>query len=320
MTSGTNTFNETRDQLITNALSLLGAVSAGESPNTNDLTFGASCLNAMVKAWMAQGIHLWTEEEGTIYFVNGQAQYNLQAGASGAQASDGSGTPVETTLATNASGGSISVVNGTGMSINDTIGIQLNNNSIFWTTISNVSVNNVTLAAPLSSSANAGNQVFSYTTQLPRPLSIQSCRLRDNNGFDRAVWIKPRNDYMMIPQKAITGDPIVLYYTPQITNGVVYVWPAPSDVSKRLKVTYLRTIQDFDSGTDQPDFPQEWLECITYNLAIRLAPAFGISLSSGGISGNPDLLRQAAQYLDDLKAWDSEQPYFQLVPNYRYNR
>lgn len=319
-TSGTTTFNETRDTIISNALQLLNVLASGETANANDITFCASVLNAMIKAWMGQGIHLWTEEEGTIYLVQGQAQYTLQSGISGANASDGSGTPVETTLSSIGSGSSINVTSSTGMTVGDNIGIEISTASMFWTTITSISATTIGLNASLSGTAAVGNLVATYTTQLARPLSIQTARVRDLNGFDRPIWIKPRQDYMMIPQKSITGAPVILYYTPQITNGVCYVWPAPSDVSQRVKITYLRTIQDFDNSSDNPDFPQEWLEAITYNLATRIAPAYGINLSTGGITGNPDLVRMATQFLDDLKAWDTEQPYIQIVRNYRTNR
>jgi hypothetical protein len=319
-TSGTITYNETRDQIIADALSLLGVVAAGETVQANDLTFCAAQLNKMVKAWMAQGIHLWTEEEGTLFLVHGQTSLSLLAGATGAKASDGTGTPVETTLATTAGSGanSIVVTTATGMSVNDNIGIVQNNQVFTWTTISSISGTTIGLNTTLSNTASSGNGVFTYTTQLARPLSIQNARLRDNNGFDRLIEIKPRVDYMNIPQKGITGDPIILFYSPQLLNGLAYLWPTPSDINKRIEITYLRTIQDFDSGSDNPDLPQEWLEAITFNLAVRVAPAYEINLSSGGITGNPDILRQAAQYLDDLKAWDSEQPYIQIITKPRF--
>lgn len=320
-TSGTTTFNETRDQLISDALGLLAVLAAGETAQSADITFCAQQLNSMVKAWVAQGIHLWTEESGTVFLVNGQAQYNLQAGASGAKASDGTGTPVETTVLTTTSSGSstISATTIVGMSSADVIGVCQNNNTILWTTINGApSGSTVTLTSPLTYQASAGNALYTYTTQLPRVLSIQSARLRNNSGFDKMMDIKPREDYMRIPQKSLSGDPIILYYSPQVTNGQIYVWPAPSDVNKRIEVTYLRQIQDFDNSSDNPDLPQEWLEAIKYNLAVRVAPAYGINLSSGGISGNPDILRQAAQYLDDMKAWDAEQPYIQIVPKPQY--
>ena len=316
-TSGTTTFTETRDTIVSNALTLLGAVGAGETVTANDTTLCVSILNAMVKAWMSQGIHLWTEEEGTIYLVKGQTTYNLP----GANGSDGTGTPVETTLTAAGSGTSLTVASIIGISNADTIGIVLDNNTIQWTTVNGIpSGSNVTITTGLTSAASSGNNVFTYTTAIPRPISIQSARLRNASGFDKVMDIKPRMDYMNIPQKTITGSPIILYYTPQLTTGVVYVWPTPSQVSDRLEITYLRTIQDFDASGDNADFPQELLEALTYNLAVRIAPAYGINLSSGGISGNPDILRMAAQFLDDLKGWDAEQPYVQIVPKYRSPR
>lgn len=316
-TSGTITYNETRDQIISDALSLIAVLAAGETVTSADLIFCANQLNKMVKAWMAQGIHLFTEESGTIFLVYGQAQYNLQAGANGAKASDGTGTPVETTLNVSAGNGAVVVFLNTtvGISNGDVIGVCQDDKTIHWTTVNGVpSSTSVTLTSILTSTAASGNAVFTYTSQLPRVLSIQSARLRNNSGFDKMMEIKPREDYMNIPQKSTPGDPIILYYSPQIINGQVYIWPAPYDVNKRIEITYLRTIQDFDSGSDNPDFPQEWLEAITFNLAVRIAPAYGINLSSGGVTGNPNILLQAAQYLDDMKAWDSEQPYVQIVP------
>lgn len=316
-TSGSTDFTETRDQIISDALGILAILAAGETAQTADINFCSNILNKMVKAWMAQGIHLWTEESGTIFLVQGQAQYNLQSGASGAKSSNGANT-VETTLSTAGSGSSITVTSSAGMVLGDTIGVVLDSQTITWTTITTIASNIIGLTAPLASTASSGNAVYVYTTQLPRVLSIQSARLRNNSGFDKMMEIKPREDYMRIPQKLITGDPIILYYSPQLTQGQVFVWPAPSDVNKRLEITYLRQIEDFDTGTDTPDFPQEWLEALTYNLAIRIAPAYGISLATGGQGGNPSLLTMAAQMLEEMKAWDAEQPYVQIVPKSQY--
>jgi hypothetical protein len=123
---------------------------------------------------------------------------------------------------------------------------------------------------------------------------------------------------MLIPQKLLTGQPIILYYSPQTTTGIIYLWPAPGQANNQVRFTYLREINDATNPTDNFDLPQEWLECITYNLAVRIAPAYGINLTSSGISGNPGLVTQAAQYLEELKAWDSGQPFIQFVPGWDY--
>lgn len=313
------TYNEDMLQIITDALELIGYLAAGETVAANDITFCSNILNKMLKAWEAQGIHLWTVSEGTLFFVQNQGQYILSA-TNGANASDGTGTPIETTLSSIGSGTTVNVVSSIGMTVGDNIGVCQDSQIIFWSTIASINNNAVTMNAPLTSSASQGNAVYTYTNNLGKALSIQSARLRNSSGFDRTVKIIPHNDYMMIPQKSSSSSPTVLSYLPQVSSGIVYVWPCPSDVNSRMEITYLRTIIDLVNTTDMPDLPQEWLEAITYNLAVRLASAYGISLSSQGLQGNPSLLTMAAQFLEELKAWDAEQPYVCFVPNYRYNR
>lgn len=322
--SGVITYNETALQIVTNALALIGHLGAGETPTTNDLTFCMAALNRMIKAWEGQGIHLWTEEEGTIYLVNGQTTYNLinGGGATAAFASDGTGTPVETTITTAIGSGANSVVvsSSVGMSIGDSIGICQTNQVLYWSTISGISGNTVSFSSGATTGpAPVGNGVFTYTTQLGRVLSIQQCRLRDNGGYDRRIAMKPRKEYDNIANKFNTGAPVIVYYSPQISQGTVYVWPAPGDINQRIKCTYLRAIDDVTSSSQNLDFPQEWLECIDLNLACRIAPAYEVNLSSGGFSGNPDLLIQAKAALDAMNAWDAEQPWFQVFPDGNFN-
>ncbi len=313
----TTSFTETRDQISSDALQLLGYLAAGETAAANDLTFCANAVNKMIKAWMAQGIHLFNEEDGVLYPVVGQAVYTLTA-TGGANGAADANAAVTTTLASAGSGTSIVVTSATGMNVSDNIGIVLTSGALFWTTITVISGTTLTLNAALTSVAASGNPVYVYTASLVRPLSIESARFRDSNTFDRKMKIVPREDYMNIPQKSLTGQPIILYYSPQSTTGIVYVWPTPASGNGQIMITYLREINDVDTATTGFDFPEEWLECITYNLAVRIAPAYGINLSAGGISGNPGLVTMAAQYLEEMKAWDASQPYIQFVPGWDY--
>ena len=58
-TSGTTTFNITRDQIITSALRKLGVVAQGESATSDQISEGALALNLMAKAREADGMPLW---------------------------------------------------------------------------------------------------------------------------------------------------------------------------------------------------------------------------------------------------------------------
>ena len=313
-TSNTATYNENFTALATDALMLIGAVAQGESATTNDLAVCSNFCNKMLKAWMAQGIHLWTEEEGTLYFIQNQNKYSLSLGNS-TKASDGTNT-VETTTTATINSGSIIPVTSLGtysqITVGDNIGVVLDSGNIYWSTVSSISNLNVTIAGTIPSQVTVGATVYDYTTQCDRPIEIENngCRIRDSSGYERRIELKPRADFMSIPNKSFTAEyPTVCFYTPQMSQGFVYLWPTPSTSSSCLKFSYLRPIQDISTNTNTFDLPQEWLECITYNLAVRIAPSYEINLSSGGITGNPDILRQAAQYLQDLKACDSTNPY-----------
>ena len=62
-------------------------------------------------------------------------------------------------------------------------------------------------------------------------------------------------------------------------SGVFHLFPVPSTVEQSANtIKYVCQIpfEDFDASTDNPDFPQEWYDALTYGLATRLAPEYGV--------------------------------------------
>lgn len=72
-------FTLNRDELITTAMRLGGAVSAGQTPTADEITDGGVMLNLMLKSWMNDGLHLWTVTRLQITPVQGQGVYSLGA-------------------------------------------------------------------------------------------------------------------------------------------------------------------------------------------------------------------------------------------------
>jgi len=111
-----------------------------------------------------------------------------------------------------------------------------------------------------------------------RPLKVLKCQRVDSSGnIGYLTWIG-RADLFRLPSSS--GTPTQYNYEPTLDNGTLMVWPAPTaaDVtSYDLKVLVQSPIEDMDSGTDDFDLPQEWLEAITYNLAYRLAPRYSLN-------------------------------------------
>lgn len=312
-TSGSTDFSQNRDQIIADALQLLGVIGSGETATANDVTFCSNALNKMIKGWQAQGIHLWKETDGFVQLVEDQFKYTLTS-------SDKAGdNPIETTLnaAASASATSLTVVSTTGMTAADNISIELDANTNHNTTIVSVdSATTLTITSGIATAAASGNRVTVYTTALTRPLNIIECRYHYRSGLERKMKKLGRSEYMSLPTKTTSEGPCTaFYYSPRLSNGFLYVWPVPNETGDNLHITYTKTFEDFDAAGNDPDFPQEWLDCITYNLAVRVAPAFGLTLSRV----NPDIIQTAGVLLAEMQAWDSEEGSIKITPNYRWD-
>ncbi len=74
-TSNSTNFATSRNELITGALRIVGAVAQGETPTTAQITEGAEALNMLAKAWTVDGMPLWVTKEYTMALVASTASY-----------------------------------------------------------------------------------------------------------------------------------------------------------------------------------------------------------------------------------------------------
>lgn len=297
-TSGSVDYNLNRDEIIREALDLLGVSGISQSISDDDLQSCHRSLNNMVKAWQAQGIHLWTEQEATLFLDTTSQSYTLSS--SGDRASN---TVIETTISADEASGQtiLSITDSTGMTAADVVGIEQDDGTMHWTTIASVdSSTQITVDDALTDEAASTNHVFSFTTKINRPLDIIHVRNRDDNNDDSTLSKVSREEYFDIINKDATGSPVQYYYDPQLSAGKIYIWPVSDSVVNRLKFTYRRSLEDFDAASDNPDFPQEWLEALIYNLAVRIAPKFNKEKKVQLIA------LQAEQFKQDMLDWDQE--------------
>jgi hypothetical protein len=81
-TSGSTNYTTSRDNVITRALRIIGAIGQGETPSSTQLSEGAQALNDLVKEWNADGMQLWKYvSSSAITYVSGQANYTIGTGA-----------------------------------------------------------------------------------------------------------------------------------------------------------------------------------------------------------------------------------------------
>jgi hypothetical protein len=278
--SGSIDYTRTSYQIVQEALELLGVVGSQETPAVSDVTFATSRLNAMAKAWAAEGLHLWGTQEGVVFLTESVNRYNVSADTSSVNSCLLSDF-VHTQLSADEALGqtTLSVDSSTGMAVDDKIGIVLDSGVVHWSTIASVpDATSVTINAALPTAAATDSNVFAYTSRITRPLRIVNARRVEGYGTsqnENSVRIASREEYFNTPSKNVEGTPTMMYYDPQLDTGQLYLWPTPDSADVFLRITYERTLEDFDEATNTPDFPQEWIEALVYNLAYRMAPAFG---------------------------------------------
>jgi len=142
------------------------------------------------------------------------------------------------------------------------------------------------------SSYNIGNGL---TLNTPYPLHLlQAIRLDANSSTRVDMDIIANSNFNRLPSNS-SGVPIQITYQPKMNMGVVQLWPTPDNYSATnvtIQLTYLRPLEYFSSSTDTADFPEEWVSAIIYNLAVRLAPEYGIPLQDRSL-----LIKEAETYL-----------------------
>ena len=112
---------------------------------------------------------------------------------------------------------------------------------------------------------------------IAQPLRIVHANRRDSSNIDTPMISMTKDEYNKQSSKFATGTPVQYYYDVGLTEGNLYVWPVPTS-NTNVVITYHDQFDDMDSNINTPEFPSSWLEAVKFNLAIRLAPEFGISV------------------------------------------
>ena len=305
-------------QLAEYTFGLIGVKKMEQPLQAAELQDFINTVNLLLKAWQAQGMHLWKEEEGILFLTPGQESYSI--GPGGDQCCDIDNF-ASTTLNQNVTTGlfTIAVASSSGMQTGDFIGIELDDGSRLWTTIASVpSPLSVTLSTLFSGSVipgSIGNSIYSYSSLINRPLRILSFRRKtfgQDNEIPVEIW--SRQEYFNQVNKASQGTVVGAYYSPQLTNGKLYVWQTASSVNDLLRFTYEDPIQDIDLATNDLDIPVEWLECVAYNCAERLCDTYDVPMEKVST-----VSAKAALYLENLLGFDQEMTSINIQP-YAKNR
>lgn len=310
--SGSTDFNLTRDEIIHDALIHCGAIEQGEAPAAAETAFAARQLNRMVKTLQAKGIRLWTRREAYLFLVVSQGRYVLDGSTEHfASVRDTIRTELASDMSSGA--GSLTVDSTTGMAAADNIGVVLDDGTIEWGTIASVdSSTTLTLDGTIDDDdAATDNTVFTYTTKLVRPLRIIDAQRTNNQDVDTPINMISHQEYQRLPNKTIVGLTNEAYYQPERPDGYLYLWPEPESANDRIRLTCLFPIEDFDTSANNPDLPQEWLDYLTWNLAKKLLPSYGVPRDVRDL-----ILLEAAESYETMSGWDREPEATSFAPDF----
>lgn len=302
---------DTRNQILNEALEIVGAKALGQAANPEDLLSADNTLRQMVDRWQAAGAHLFNQNEATLFLAVGQVKYQL------GNSSTDHATEVftETTLSADAaaSATTASLTSTTGLAIADNLGFRLTDGTMHWTTVTTVTP--LLFTPALASAAASGNTVFYYTTDLEKALRVPDARRRDGSGStaqEIEMVVYGKNDYQNLPNKTTSGTPTIFYYDPKQLHGEMFIWASPTSSTDLVKFTYYKPLSAYDSASDQGDFPSEWAQTVTWNLVVL------ISVKFPGYDLPPMVLPMAQAMYNDLKDWDTEDASVSFQPNYSW--
>ena len=136
---------------------------------------------------------------------------------------------------------------------------------------------------PLTAGTSTYEIGLGKAINIPKPLKVlQAYNHSTTSDVDIPMRIITKQEYNILGNKTSSGNPIQVYYNPQSEYGILNVFPVPStteQAANTIVIHYQRPFEDFDASTDTPDFPQEWYDAITYGLACRLAPEYGVAMA-----------------------------------------
>tara|TARA_R110002126_G_scaffold69103_1_gene174819 strand:+ start:856 stop:1812 length:957 start_codon:yes stop_codon:yes gene_type:complete len=306
-TSNSNDFNLKRNEIIEESFRELGVKTPNRSLTNEEMNDGARTLNLFCKAQIAKGLFLWKTKQATLFLTANQSTYTIDGSTAHCTQSY---TETTTSAAAATSATDIIVTSATGFVVGYNIGVYLDNNTIHWSTITVIASTTITLNDALPSAAASGNIVYVYETKINRPENIENAQSTISSSNDIPMVKLSRDTYYNIPVKNATGRPNQFYYDKQLTKGLLNLWPLPNDSSNKIEFSFINQIFDFDTATDDPDFPVEWLQPIILGVAYRLCRKYGRL----EMQEKEQLKRDADEALAEAEGYDREETSFYFQP------
>jgi hypothetical protein len=160
-----------------------------------------------------------------------------------------------------------------------------------------------------------------------KPLKVIQGFYRNNQStppIDTPVMLVSKQEYNVLGSKFSTGTANTIFYDTKVTNGILYVYLTPdtnAQTNLELHLVAQMPLNDLNKASDVPDFPNEWMNCLMWNLADQLALEYGVPMNA-----RQEIAQRALTYKTELSDWDVEasstffQPDFRSTSNNSYGK
>ena len=151
-----------------------------------------------------------------------------------------------------------------------------------------------------------------------RPLKVIQGFYRNNSVspyIDIPVMVISKQEYNVIGSKFSTGTANTIFYDTKKLNGVLYVYLTPdvnASTNMELHIITQLPLDDLSTALAIPDFPNEWMNCLVWNLADQLSLEYGVPMNS-----RQEIAMRAGTYKTLLTDWDVEAASTFFAPDFR---
>jgi hypothetical protein len=257
-------------------------VKAAEQPLTGtQMQDGLDALNDMLKTQDFNGEHLWKIGRGVLFLDKGKNSYSLGPNGDHATTSDDFQYLTVSTAAV-VSDSKIYTSATTGVLVGDNVGIELDDGTRQWTTITDFSTTWIQLSIGVTDTVAVGKSVYLYTNKIDRPTRVlrnESSIQQYNDVINSETMLNviTREKYTRKPAKLTQGRPTSIYHEPTKNNSKMFVWPAPDKVNDVVRFNYKTSMEIITDKTQNMDIPDSWQEVFIYGLAARLVDDYPVS-------------------------------------------
>lgn len=129
---------------------------------------------------------------------------------------------------------------------------------------------------------------------------------------DTPLTLLNRTQYLQLAAKNSQAIPNSVYYDAQINTatasspsigwGTLYVYTNPVDATRTVYLNVQRPLYDVTAGTDELDFPSEWVLPLRYGLAMILLDEYEVPEDRA-----MRIIKMANQFHIDLQDWSVEE-------------